>query len=62
VSTDSLTISGAQSQVLLGRKMTTTVRIRLMPPPGGKRGAVRSGDRVIITSHADVRLSAGGGQ
>ena len=62
VSTDSIRITGAQSQALLERKMTTAVRIRLMPPGAGKRGAVRSGDRVIIISHADVRLSAGGGQ
>jgi hypothetical protein len=62
VSTDSIRITGAQSQALLERNMTTTVRIRLMPPAAGKRSAVGSGDRVIIISHADVRLSAGGGQ
>jgi hypothetical protein len=62
VSTDSIRITGAQSQALLERNMTTSVRIRLLPPPGGRRGAVKSGDRVIINSHADVRLSAGGSQ
>lgn len=62
VSTDSISITGAQSKVLLGKKMTTSVRIRLTPPGPGKRAAVGSGDRVIIDSHADVRLSAGGGQ
>ena len=62
VSTDSLSISGAQSQVLLGKKMTTTVKIRLTPPAGGKRGAVSSTARVIIDSRAEVQLSAGGGQ
>ena len=62
VSTDSISISGAQSRVLLEKHLTTTVRIRLLPPPGGKRSGVGSADRVIIGSHADVRLSAGGGQ
>lgn len=62
-SSQSLTLTGEDVRVLLGTRFTTGVRIRLRPPPGGgRRGALRSTDRLLIASHASVQLRAGGGR
>jgi len=62
-SSQSVSLSGTQAVVLLGKRFTTGVRIRLRPPPGGGlRGAIRPTDEVLLRSHASVELRAGGGQ
>lgn len=62
-SSQSLTLSGTQAIPMLGHRFTAGLRIRLKPPPGGgRRGAVRPTDSVLVTSHARLELHAGGGQ
>ncbi|MEK7668847.1 MAG: hypothetical protein AAB409_09380 [Gemmatimonadota bacterium] len=62
-SSQSVTLTGNDVRVLVGLRFTTGVRIRLRPPPGGgRRGALRATDRLIVNSHASIELRAGGGQ
>jgi hypothetical protein len=58
---DTVTVSltGQQARPLLGEQFTSSVRITLKPPAGG-RGAVRGSDRVIVDGKASVRLRLGG--
>ena len=56
-----LTVDSDQVRGLLGDLITTTVRVRLLPGPGGAgRGAVRATDKIIITSRAEIELRSGG--
>lgn len=56
-----LTVDSDQVRGLLGDLITTTVRVRLLPGPGGAgRGAVRATDEIIITSRAEIELRSGG--
>ena len=56
-----LTITGQQSRVLFGSFFTAGIRIRLMAGAGGGgRGAIRTGDRIIIGAAALIRIRRGG--
>ena len=62
-SSQSISLGPLDVPALLGAKVTTQVRIRLRPPPGGgRRGAIRTADQVIVRSHAAVEVRAGGSQ
>jgi hypothetical protein len=61
---DSVTvsISGANSKVLFGRKFSVGARIRLLPGTGGNgRGALRTTDRLVVNARAEVDVKSGGG-
>ena len=53
-------LAGSKSKVLLGKKFTAFVRIRLSPSGGTNRGAIRPGDKVIIRAQGFVQLRSGG--
>ena len=53
-------LAGSKSKVLLGKKFTAFVRIRLSPSGGTNRGAVRPGDQGIIHAQGFVQLRSGG--
>lgn len=57
--TASVSITGAQSRVLLDTKLTAAIRMTLLPA-GTNRGAVRTTDKVIVRASGTVRLKAGG--
>ncbi len=62
--TDSVAVSltGANSRVLFGKKITAGIRIRLLPGTGGGgRGAIRPADQLIVNAKAVVDIKAGGG-
>lgn len=62
-SSQTVSLTGNDARPLLGQWLTTGVRIRLRPPPGGTgRGALRTTDQLLVKSHATVVLNAGGGQ
>jgi hypothetical protein len=56
-----LTITGQQSRVLFGSFFTAGIRVRLLAGTGGGgRGAIRTGDRIIIGAAALIRIKRGG--
>jgi hypothetical protein len=63
-SADSVTVSltGSNARVLLGRKLSFGIRIRLLPGTGGGgRGAIRPADQVVVSGRAGVTVRFGGG-
>jgi hypothetical protein len=62
--TDSISvgISGTDARLLLGKKFSAAVRIRLLPGTGAAgRGALRPQDRVFVNASARVDVTTGGG-
>ena len=56
-------LDGADSRALFGERMTVTVRVRIRPPAGaGGRGAIVSGDPLIVNARASVTFTMGGAQ
>jgi hypothetical protein len=60
VDTARLSLTGAQSRVLLGKTFTAFVRITLLPSPANPRGAIRPTDTVGIHASGTVKLRSGG--
>jgi hypothetical protein len=58
--TASVSLTGTQSRVLLGKKIVAGVRVKLLPSTGGTRGAIRTTDKVIIRASGSVQLKSGG--
>lgn len=58
--TASVSMTGAQSRVLLGKKFWAAVRVTLLPSGTSTRGAVRPTDRVIIRASGSVQVRTGG--
>ncbi|MSR06329.1 MAG: hypothetical protein EXR93_04555 [Gemmatimonadetes bacterium] len=58
----SVSLSGANSRVLFGKKLTAGIRIQLMPGTGGGgRGAIRATDKIVVSAKATVDIKVGGG-
>ena len=56
-----LTITGPQSRVLFGSFFTAGIRVRLLAGTGGGgRGAIRTGDMIVIGAAALIRVRRGG--
>jgi hypothetical protein len=53
-------ITGTQSRVLLGKKITAAIRITLLPSASNTRGAIRTADKVKIRASGSVQLKSGG--
>jgi hypothetical protein len=58
--TATVSMSGAQSRVLLGKKFTAAIKATLLPSGSNTRGAIRPTDKVIIRARGAVRLKLGG--
>ncbi len=58
--TATVSITGTQSRVLLGKKLTAAVRMTLLPSATNTRGAIRTTDKVIIRASGSVQLKSGG--
>jgi hypothetical protein len=58
--TATASITGTQSRVLLGKKLTAAVRMTLLPSASGTRGAIRTTDKVIVRASGSVQLTSGG--
>ncbi len=59
--TTSTGLTGVEARELFSLKFTAGVRVRLLPPPGG-RGAFRIGDQLVIRASASVFIRTGGAQ
>lgn len=55
-----VSITGTQSRVLLGRKFWAAVRVTLLPSGSSTSGAVRTTDKVIIRARGSVQVRTGG--
>ncbi|MBI2403141.1 MAG: hypothetical protein HYV20_10490 [Gemmatimonadetes bacterium] len=58
--TATVSITGTQSRVLLGKKFWAAVRVTLLPSGTNTRGAIRTTDQVIIRASGSVRIRTGG--
>ena len=59
--TTSTDLTGVEAREFFSLKFTAGVRVRLLPPPGG-RGAFRIGDQLVIRASASVFIRTGGAQ
>jgi hypothetical protein len=58
--TATVSMTGTQSRVLLGKKFWAAVRVTLLPSGTGTRGAIRTTDKVIIRASGSVQIKTGG--
>ena len=58
--TATVSMTGAQSRILLGQKFWAAVRVTLVPSGSNTRGAVRTTDKVIIRASGSVQIRTGG--
>ncbi len=58
--TAKVSITGTQSRVLLGSKLTAAIRVTLLPSGTNTRGAIRTTDKVILRASGSVQLKSGG--
>lgn len=58
--TATVSITGNNARVLLGKKFTAAIRITLVPNASNPRGAIRPTDRVLLRASGSVRLKSGG--
>src|SRR5574341_308897 len=58
--TATVSLTGTQSRVLLGKKFCAAVRGPLLPSGSSTRGAIRTTDKVIIRARGSVQVRSGG--
>lgn len=58
--TATVSLTGTQARVLLGKWLTAAVRMTLLPSATNTRGAIRTTDQVILRASGSVRLRSGG--
>jgi hypothetical protein len=58
--TATVSITGTESRVLLGKKLTAAIRMTLLPSAANTRGAIRAADKVMIRASGSVQLKSGG--